>query len=173
MSEPIFPEDAFSASDALADLEADFQGISDPADLVVIEEPPPPIGKSYAFDFASGAWISGGRGPLQTRELTTLLYWIEKCLRTARGAHPIHPPDYGLRDPTGLMGKLIEGAPFGEMEGRIREALTFHPRITDIEDFSFDFDPDDEWVSVNFTVLLDDDTSLPVDTAVPLTGSVI
>src|SRR4051794_26346143 len=157
--EPVDPDDA------LASLEADFEERVDPPEILVVEEEPPPIGRSWAFDFVSGRFRSGpgGRSPLATNGTATLVVWAEKCLRTVAGSHPIHPPGYGVRDRTSLLGRAISGAPVAELEQRIREALTFHPRIADIEDFVFDYDSADEWVNVTFSLVLDDDTVVPFD----------
>jgi hypothetical protein len=158
--------DPVNPDDALADLEADFQASTTPPEVAVIEEEPPPVGRSWSFDFPRQQFLlgHGGHSPLETNGIGTLVQWAEKCLRTARGAHPIHPPGYGLQNPHALLGGVIDGAPVAELEAQIREALTFHPRIADIDDFDYDFDPTDEWVSITFTMVLDDDTRLPANT---------
>lgn len=163
----IFPSEAeFPAPASL--LAATESGLDDAAvvdDLVVTEEDLPPIAKSWAYDFTNGVFITGnnGRGPRETRGLATLAVWIEKCLRTDRGAHPVHPAGYGMIRPFDMIGKPLDQAPLEELEPRIRDALTFHPRISDITDFVVDFDSDNEFVNVNFSVVLDDETSLQVN----------
>lgn len=163
--EPVDPDNA------LADLEADFQASTTPPEVIVIEEEPPPIGRSWSFNFPRQQFLTGlgGHSPLQTNGVATLVQWAEKCLRTARGAHPIHPPGYGLQNPHALIAQTIDGAPVAELEAQIREALTFHPRISDIDDFDYDFDETDEWVSIEFTMILDDDTRLPAQTTLSAT----
>lgn len=165
--EPVDPDSA------LADLEADFQASTTPPEVILIEEEPPPIGRSWSFDFTRSMFRQSqqSHSPLTTNGVATLVQWAEKCLHTARGAHPIHPPGYGMRDPHSLIGQTIDGAPIAELEARIREALTFHPRIADIQDFAYDFDPSDEVVSVGFTMVLDDSTLLPANTALALTST--
>lgn len=158
--------------DALADLESSFDNQGQPADLLVIEEPTPPIGRSWAFDFSRGRFVRRGGGALETHGDATLIVWMEKCLRTARGAHPIHPPGYGLVRPADLIGQTITGAPVAELEARIREALTFNPRIADIIDFDFTLDEDNEAISIEFTVVREDDSRLPVETVLPLNTNV-
>lgn len=147
--------------DALADLEADFQETSSPSEIIIVEEEPPPVGRSWAFDFPRAVFkTANSKSPLKTHGDATLIQWAEKCLRTARGAHPIHPPGYGLASPADLIGQTVDGAPVAELEARIREALTFHPRIADIRDFDYDFDSSDEWIAVSFTMVLDNDASV-------------
>lgn len=160
-------------SDALADLEASFENQGEPADLLVIEQPPPPIGRSWAFDFSQGRFVarsgtSVASGPLETHGDTTLIMWCEKAMRTARGSHPIHPPGYGMRKPYGVIGMNQAGASVAEIESQVRDTLTFHPRIADISDFAWTSSPDDEFVTITFEIVRDDESRIPVQTTLPL-----
>ena len=146
-------DEPLSGDDALALLDADILG--EGIDAVVVEQPPPPLGRSWAFDWSGRrGFQTGGQGPQQTFGLDSLKMWCEKCLRTERGAHPIHPPDYGMDNPYGAIGLLHEDDP--DLEQRIVDALTFHPRITAVRDFVRNFDVDDDYLAVSFTVVLDD-----------------
>jgi hypothetical protein len=109
----------------------------------------------------------GGHGPLETRGLSTLTTWVEKALRTDRGAHPVHPDGYGIERPFDLVGQPVDTNQAAALHERIREALVFHPRISDVTDFSSDFDPDEEYVSVAFTVHLDSGEDLELDLVLP------
>jgi phage baseplate assembly protein W len=140
-------EDSLTADDALLD-------------DVVIDEQPPPLGRSWAFDFDSGSFLWGtGQGPLETRGLATLRGWIEKCLYTPRGL-AIHPPDYGVEDLDEVIGMSVAEAGSAGLEDRIREALLFHPRIQDVTDFDAFAgtaeNDDDDVLYVSFTVVTDD-----------------
>lgn len=138
---------------------------SSPVDLVVAQEPPPPVGRSYAFDFTTRSFVRSQRGhaPATTVGLATLQAWCEKCLTTERGAFPIHPPGYGLTNAADMFGEPV-GAPPLDLEARIKDALTFHPRIANVEDFGADWEQDEEYVSVSFTIITDRDERLTVDT---------
>jgi hypothetical protein len=176
MADPFAPSapEPVDPDTALADLEADFQAVTSPPEIVVVQEQPPPIGRSWSFDFPRQRFRDafGAHAPLTTNGVATLVQWAEKCLQTTRGAHPIHPPGYGLRDRTALIGHTVNGAPVAELESRIREALTFHPRIADIDDFAYDFDTvADEYIAVSFTLVLDDDTRLPANVSLTLTST--
>lgn len=150
-------------------LDDELESFPDADDIVVTEEEPPPIGRSWAFDFQHNRFERGVRaqGPLETHGQTTLRYWVEKCLRTARGAHPIHPEDYGMNDPTGNFGLPLAEAKGANLEGDIRDALTFHPNIVDVTDFYSASNPDEDYLAVSFTVVLDDETALQF-TEVPI-----
>lgn len=168
--EPIFipPEDEpLSPEEELQGLEDAFgEDLAEEGDeLVVAVAEPPPIGKGWAFDFITngGQFITaGGRGPLETRGDRTLYYWIEKALRTDRGAHPIYSASYGMERPFDMIGRHLNSADYADLENRIHQALTFHPRIVGIAEFSAEQDPSDEVLYVSFRVLKDDDSSLDV-----------
>lgn len=157
-------DEPLSDVDALAALENALETFPNQVDLVVSVDPPQPVGRSVAYDFATRSLIksSGQLGPTETRGLATLGTWIEKCLRTARGAHAIHPAGYGL--PASV--ESIIGTPVGtipaDLEQRIREALTFHPRISDIESFSYDWEDDDDVLQIFMVIVLDDDSRIPI-----------
>jgi hypothetical protein len=136
------------------------------SDLLITEEAPPPVGRSWAFEYwgeREGFVREGGRGALETREIATLRQWIEKCVNTERGVHPIHPPDYGLRGLNEVIGAPPSSLALGTLAERVRQALIFHPRISDIENFRYSFDPDDDLLEVSFRVLLDGDESVDVE----------
>lgn len=120
-----------------------------------------PLGKTWWFDFDQRRFVSGGgRGPLAVRGIAGLRIWVEKTLRTARGAHPIYSGDYGLDDPWDIIGSPLAAISVGDLESRIRDALTYHPRIVDVSDFVATKDEDQEALFLSFRVILDDETLL-------------
>lgn len=126
-------------------------------ELIVDEPPPQPLGKSWAFDYPAGRYFYvGAQGPTPTWGETTLRYWIEKALRTPEGALPIHPPGYGIR---GLYHRFGRTTPevIADLEPAIRDALLFHPRITDVTDFTATHDPLQEHIEVSFRVVTDEE----------------
>jgi hypothetical protein len=132
-------------------------------DLVVTEEAPPPLGRSWAFDFITKRFLSQGQhGPAETYGDDTLVFWVEKCLHTARGAHPIYPNDYGMERPFDHIGRMMDTADYGDLEGRIHDALVFHPRIVDVTDFEANQEPDDDALFVTFRIVKDDGTAVQV-----------
>lgn len=136
--------------------------------LLVTDDERPPVGLSWSFDFLHNRFLtSRNRGPLETRDMQTLYGWMEKCLRTDRGAHPVHPPGYGLVRPFDMIGKPVAQAIGTDLEERITDALLFHPRVSAVRDFAFDIDPNDDLILAEFTVVLDDDTELPMQVSLP------
>lgn len=156
------PPDADEELDLLDD--ALISGFPESEDDLIDEPVVRPLGRGWAFDFSRGGFIyghetgplaAGGHSPLGTTGLGTLQTWIEKCLLTERGAHPVHPEGYGMVRPFDLIGEQVVGAPVADLEQRVRDALTFHPRITEVRDFEADIDTDREYISVSFTVIVD------------------
>lgn len=147
-------DEPVSAEDELALVDADILALGNEA--VVQEDPPPPLGRGWAFDFGGGTGFRSGKGqgPQLTYGIDTLRVWCEKALRTDRGAHPIHPDDYGMDNPYGAIGMFHDEDP--DLEQRVVDALTFHPRITAVRDIVRSYDADDEYLSLSFTIVLDD-----------------
>ena len=136
--------------------------------LIVTDEEPPPIGRSWAFDFASEQFIpAAGGSPLKTYGAATLRFWVEKCLRTPRGSRPIHDAEYGMRDLWSIIGSAPDIGSEADIEERVREAVTFHPRISDVAGFFMEWSEEDEAIYLTFTVVTDDDEALSFD-AMPL-----
>jgi hypothetical protein len=131
-------------------------------DIVAIATDPVPFGRSWRFDFEARRFDVGGSGhvPLVTTGIDTLAGWIEKCLMTPRGSCPIHSDEYGLEGLEELIGS--DPSDSVALEAAVRDALTFHPRIIEVQDFEASWDEGDEVVEVSFTVILDDATLVPI-----------
>jgi hypothetical protein len=144
----------------------------DTDDLIVQEEEPPPLGKSWSFDFQRNRFqrTEQAHGPQATSGLRTLEAWIEKCLRTDRGAHPVHSDAYGVDDPFGMIGHPVESALPDDYPDRVTRALLAHPHIADVRRFRSEFDPDDDVLLVSFLVVLLDETAIPFEAMLGATG---
>lgn len=142
---------------------------------VEVEEPPAPIGRSWAFDFTRNEMVMAGRSPLTTVREATLRIWVQKCLNTAEGAHPVCPAGYGLRKPLNdYLGASPDISSIGELEDDVRDALLFHPAITDITDFSVWVNEDDTaQVEMSFAIVLDDAEALDLGLTLDRTGEVV
>lgn len=147
--QPLTPDDAFTRYEESLDRRPDS------TDLVVVQEDPPPLGRGWAYDLVHRQFIRspGAHGPLETHGSATLAFWIEKCLRTARGSLPIYSDDYGIELPADFFGGPVDQFPDDLFRDRVTDALTRHPRIADVRDFAFAFGPDEEWVAASFTVV--------------------
>lgn len=134
--------------------------VADDLPTVVVEDTEaPPLGRSWAFDRGLERFVrDGSLGPRQTRGVATLLVWIDKAIHTQRGALAIHPPGYGMRDPSSIFGQPVTSLSAQVIEQDLRECLTFHPRIADVTDTAIIVDPDSEAAYVEYSVLTDPPT---------------
>lgn len=136
----------------------------DDSDPALITEEVPPFGRGWSFDFGRRGFNSiEGRGPLETRGEATLRGWIEKCLHTQKGAHAIYGDDFGISQPFELLGEGGDLLDTEEMEVEVIEALTFHPRISNVKDFQIEFDSLNEALRVAFTVVVDDEDEMELE----------
>lgn len=165
----LFPADDTPAS-AQEEFDTFERSIEAEPDVIVSLDDKPPLGRSWEFSFwPPQGFVTkpGGHGPTGTFGEDTLRHWIDKCLHTDRGAHPIHPPGYGVEGAFAMIGRPLESTELATYEGRVRDALLFHPRITDVTDFDMTLDPDEEDVAITMTVVLDDETELSVEVTLP------
>lgn len=146
--------------DAGAELALEDELAAGADDLAIDVPEPPPLGRSYAYDFIEHGFVpSQAGGPLPTHGLETLAVWGEKCLRTRRGENPACDPDFGMD----LMPQdLLDGGPFdasamAEYEADIRRALLVHPRIVDVDSFAVEYAEGDDAVAVSFRVIPEGD----------------
>lgn len=118
---------------------------------------PLPFGRGWAFDFDRGQFMRHGAAPAVTHDLETLRTWIEKSLRTARGAHPLYSDDFGVDDPHFNIGSPFSPETVGLLTTSISDALLAHDRIEEVTDITFTGGPDVDVLFVAFTVMVDDE----------------
>ncbi len=151
-------EEAFALAEAEPAGVEDFLGLGpgDDPDLVLSDEGDfvRPIGRSWAFD-PGGRGFIGAHGPLVTTGLSTLRFWIAKCLATERDSLMIHPPGYGVEGLNRLIGEAMTTGVGAALEEPMREALLFHPNVTDVTDFTsfVGTDNDDEALFIQCRVV--------------------
>lgn len=156
-------DDPFEAVAAGSDAELTGEDLT-----ITRSETPQPVGKGWLFDWGTETFYrAGGRRPLEVHGNRSLDVWIEKCLHTDRDATPVSPTGYGLEggiDAWGVGDTSRSAAP--DIAARVRDALTFHPRIADVTSFRLAYGDDGSEVSVAFTVVLDDDQEFQFTTTV-------
>lgn len=146
--ELIPPDDELSADERLDAALSGFTPEADPDELR-------PFGRGWAFDFEKGEFVAHGSSPARVTGIAQLEMWIEKTLRTARGAHVIYPDDHGMESPWEAYGQVPTAGLLGRLADHIRVALTAHDRISSVEDFRFDRDPGSPLLMVSFRVIVD------------------
>lgn len=162
-TEPPDPDEALSLEASLAD----------PNAIVTVQGAPAPLGRAPAIDFAQRTFLpSAAGGPLMIHGLDTLRQWVEKCQRTRRGDNPACDPDFGIDD---TIWDLLDGGPLdagivAQYQDIVERALSVHPAIDRIEQFSVTYDADDDAAFVQLRVIpvaegadpLDLDVVLPI-----------
>lgn len=148
----VSPEEDLDAAAAAA--------TEDPFEAEAVEDAPEPYGRSWEFDFEAGRFKRYGGAPAEVYAERSLAMWCLMALHTAVDAHDIFSPEFGTDrplEPIGSTGADAEEA-VGDWEAKIREALTVHDRITDVQDFDADYDPAVGVLTISsFTVVTDED----------------
>lgn len=167
-------DDDFSPS---VELDAIETGLLDPTlfgddiqqDDVVVDTAPElyTLGRSWAFNFSIGRFVPSprrARAPLSITGLPQLFQWVEMALYTPRGALAIHTDEYGMEGADSLIGGQFTGSAAASLQQRVEDALTFHPKILGIDDFTAQITDDEEGVDVTFRLRLDNDDVVPFST---------
>jgi phage baseplate assembly protein W len=150
--------------------------LADPIALDPQQDPPAPLGRAPAVDFAQRTFIPNtAGGPLMIYGDDTLRQWVQKCLRTRRGENPACDENFGCDL---LLLDLIDGSPYDEavaaqFEDIVARALSVHPAIDSIEGWSIDHQPDDDAAFLSFTVIkaAEGEDPLDIDVQLPATGA--
>ena len=171
----LFPAD--ESADADAFFAAATEAIEDEAteaDLQIVDPEPPPIGRTWAYDFYSQSFLKSGKSPVTLRGDAALAGWIEKCLHSVRGASVVHSPEYGLIKPlTDYIGD--DPGDTVELETDIEEALLFHPSISSIEDMTIELGETLDGgaaVEIRFRVQVGGGTEIDFDTRLDVEAAV-
>jgi hypothetical protein len=134
-------------------------------DIVVAEDPPPPLGRSVAVDLTlADGWlfVRSGSGVIEVSGVDTLKVWATLCLNTERGASvalagtDTNPTNFGMVGATSGLGLHISAPEHAGREERIRDALTRHPRVDDVI-YDAEYDPDDVVVAERIVIVTDDE----------------
>ena len=165
-SEPPSADDALALEDTLANPDA----------LAVAQRPPVPLGRAPAIDFAARRFVPNtAGGPLMIYGIDTLKQWAQKCLKTRRGENPAVDPEFGMDR---LFVDLIDGSPydestFAEFESIAERALSVHPDIDAVDEWTIDYTADDDAAFVSFVVIpaADGEDPLSIDVSLPATGA--
>jgi hypothetical protein len=129
------------------------------------EEPPLPLGASWAFDWGAGRFLRRGTSPARVTGELALIEWCMMALNSARGAHPVFSGEFGITEPQLGIGLAGEAAREAADDYRVAasDALLVHDRIAGVE-MDVAYDPvQGVYVVSNLTVTTDDDDSLTLN----------
>ncbi len=111
------------------------------ANISEIESETKKRGKTLAFDFEKGDFVTLD-GKLQPLEgLDGLKVWIEKCIRTVSHKNLIYDQTkeaYGVNTFNLTDRRYPKEFLYAEIQREITEALLLNPAITDVGDFTFE-----------------------------------
>lgn len=143
--------------DPATELSLEEAAAADPGFLAVSQPEPPPLGRSPAYDYAQRAFVPNQAGsPLMLTGLATLNSWLEKCVRTVRGASPAVDPTFGLKqslESVFLTGGMYDPTQQTTAEELIRDAFGVHPNVESVEDVTVSYTPGDTAVVIDYRVM--------------------
>jgi hypothetical protein len=145
------------------ELDGAFVDPEDPAlSASFIEPKSAPQGRTWQFDLATGRFVTYGDRPAELRGLESLRQWIDFTLVTAAGAHSIFPDDYGMDDPTSMIGQMYSPALETDWQRQVEKALSIHDRIESVGEFRFEHNEAEEIINWECTVRTVDGQELTV-----------
>lgn len=104
-------------------------------------DPPVPIGKTWKFDFETGQFVRNNKSAVAVYGVLSLAVWAEMAIRTPRYGYAVFDDDFGMEhpeDPIGLVDPEIE---ISDYEGRMRNAVIIHDRISEVQVVDGEYDP--------------------------------
>ena len=117
-----------------------------------LEPKPIPQGRTWQFDLQTGRFVAYGDRPAELHGLESLRQWIDFTLITAAGAHSIYPEDYGMDDPTSMIGEMYTPALEADWQRQVEKALSPHDRIESVSEFRFEHGEAEEITNWECTV---------------------
>jgi hypothetical protein len=136
----------------------------DSVSVALAASPSVPFGKSWAIDMTTGRFEQFGNTPVMTSGLDSVATWCAIALGTMRFSHPIFSDEFGMQAPASMIGEVDDSTVRATYRADIRETLMVHDRITDVRDFEFFIDPDDEEIMFLFAfVEVDEDDGFALE----------
>lgn len=111
-----------------------------------------PIGKEFLFDFQKGEFVTRNGSLVPVYGIESLKVWIEKTMRTEQFRFAIYEDDeYGVQLENLIGSNYPRDFIEAEIKREVTEALTRHPHINAIENWSFE--RDGKLMRIWFTVI--------------------
>jgi hypothetical protein len=168
-----FPEQLLPTDDLLtpeeelaAAVEGALEGDPDPGE----ERPVIPFGRSWVMDWTADPprFKRHGTAPAECRGLDSLKQWLEMARRTARDAHDVFSPEFGMDGPEDWMGHVDTDEAASDYGAQLEEAWLVHDRVSSVEDYRAHFETDVETIFIDeLNVITDDETAGSVDMSGP------
>lgn len=127
------------------------------------------VGTSFLFDFAAGDFVVKDGRLVRITDTEALKVWIQKIIRTEKYHFKVYeredPDEYGVTIEDLIVGHAYPPAFVeAELQRELSDALTRHPMIQSISDFSVT--KDNPQVTIAFTVNLTDGNSFSQEVSI-------
>lgn len=120
---------------------AEASALDAPLTAQVTSDPVIPFGRTAPFDYTTGRFIRLGDGAIPwISGPSALREWAQAALHTGRGGSPIFSDDFGFENMDDWLGEADPSVAMATLEDRLRECLTRHERVEDIDDYEADYD---------------------------------
>lgn len=133
-----------------------------------------PYGMSWQFDFSNRRFVREENSPVQAHGEHALEQWVQACLHTVAGAHPIFSRFFGVQDYSAIFGTANPEEMIADLDRRFRMALTQHDRIAAVDAMEITWDPGEGIVYIRKLDVVTDQanavTTLPGITIDPAGG---
>lgn len=127
---------------------------------LLVDELPEPLGQSWLWDPEKGRFVRDGLAPRVVTGLDALRVWCLVAVYSARYAHEVFTPAFGIDDPDSVVGVAADLTAAANAYGdSLREALLVHDRITAVDNYGWTWD-EHGTLRVSFDVLTDENEKL-------------
>lgn len=159
-------EDDLAPTDSEALNAAVASALADPEAPVADDEPvPDPRGYTWAFDFEAGRFVRQGGSPAHVTGYEPLKQRVLMAIHSARYAHGVFGPQFGVAKPTKGIGDAGLEARIAADDWRvqIREAVLVFDDVADVA-VRVEYDPVEGLLYLReFVITTNEDVQLPFD----------
>jgi hypothetical protein len=145
------------------DPDEQIEALGDPDAIATSPVEQEPLGMSWAFNPDTGLVQTYGIQPVAVTGVDALKVWCAVALATSRLTHPIFSDDFGMDEPDHLVGYAFDAERNADYIRDVRSCLLVHDRISDVRNFRFRHDPDDEYVEMDADIVLDDEDLITLE----------
>lgn len=137
---PADQAEIITADEALDAAEASV--LDDPLTAAAAEAPVIPFGRTAPFDYAKGRFVRLGDGAIPwVSGDAALREWTYAALQTGRGGCPLFDDNFGFERPNDFLGAVDPTEQMATLEDRLRDCVTIHDRVQDLDDYEAEHDP--------------------------------
>lgn len=152
---------------------AEASALDDPLTTETTEAPPIPFGRTAPFDYATGRFVRLGDGAIPwVSGKAALREWIYAALQTGRGGCPLYDDSFGFERPNDFLGSVDPTEQMATLEDRLRDCVTVHDRIEEIDDYEADYNPKTGVIEIEDLTIITDEAEAVVVGNFDATGGI-